>query len=265
MRAKLIRFAPGDFFFHRLTPLPKLIWAGAITVCAVSVSGASAMVALFAIVLWTVWVLCRIRLRDASSVVVLFFVLGLTLFLVQAVTTPGVTLLISAGPIRVTAEGVDLAGAVSLRMACLVLVAIAFVSTTDPAHFGSALRDQLRLPSQFALALFMALRMAEVFEREAEALANTYRLRFSRRPGFVASLRHSGLFAVGLLARGLRRGQALSLSMTIRGLEEGTAIGPRIYGTVSDRTFALATVALAALFIVASHALAMPLAPEVTR
>ena len=256
MRPVLLKFEPGQSLFHRLTPLPKLLWVAAVTIAAISLDRAIVALLLFGLVLATARLLCGIRLGKLSSVVFVFFGLATTLFIIQAFTTPGITFLFALGPLKASIEGVNLAGTVALRMAILILVAAVFVTSTDPAHLGTALHDQLKLPPSFVLAFFMALRMADIFERELAALTRTYRLRFPRqRVSLLTALKSSNLFTVGLLIRGLRRGQAISLSMMVRGLDRSAVIGPPLQRGPIDRIFSIIVVAASVIFVATASSL----------
>lgn len=252
MRRYLLFYQPGDSLFHRLTPLAKLIWAVAMTAVAVVADSAAGQAVVLAIAVFCVRILSQVRLGSLSSIVRIFLGLAATFFVIQALTIPGEQVIGRLGGITLTAEALDHAGSVALRMAVLIFVAVAFVTTTDPVDLGVSLHEQLRLPRTFALMFFLTLRVAEVFERELEGLNNTRRLRYAgRSDGIFGSLRRAGWLVLALFTRGIRRSQTIALSMTIRGADRVVAAASAPPLSRLDLVFMLATLGLAAVTAVA--------------
>ena len=207
---------------------------------------------MLAIAVFCVRVLCREPLDGLSAIVRLFLVLSTSFFVIQALTIGGEHPVATLGAVTLYAEAIDHAGVVALRMAVLIFLAVAFVTTTDPADLGASLHEQLRLPWSFALMFFLTLRVAEVFERELAALNDTRRLRYAdRAEGVFNALRRAGWLVGALFTRGIRRGQTIAQSMAIRGADRfgWTAPAPRLSRT--DLAFTLATVGLAAVVAIA--------------
>jgi energy-coupling factor transport system permease protein len=246
MRLQMLTFLPGKSLFHRMTPPAKLAWAGGLTILSMALHSVTAQLLLIVLTLISALWLARVRAGSLASISSIFFMLAATLFVVQSLTASGTTPLFKVFGVVVTKEAVTLAATVALRMALFVLIALVFVTTTDPSDLADSLTEQMSVPRGFALMLFMLLRMAEVFERELEGLRDSYRLRYYGR---ALSLRQHFINltwpVVALLIRGLRRSQTMSISMMVRGVDQvpATRLRGRLL-TMTDAAF-LATFYLA--------------------
>jgi cobalt/nickel transport system permease protein len=143
------------------------------------------------------------------------FVLFLWLFL--PFTTPG-ELLFRIGPLPVTAQGLSLAAAITIKANTIVLAILALVGTMPVALFGHALQ-RLRLPRSFCHLLLLTYRYVFVIEQEYLKLVRAMKMR-----GFVPrtdmhtyrSLAH--LLGM-LLVRSLERSERIYQAMRCRGFE----------------------------------------------
>lgn len=169
------RFVQADSLVHRLDPRCKIL-------CLVAVlGGLFAGTVPSAFILWCLFllVLCAISklsvgavLRSARSVralVVITFVLDLF-------WTPGREL-VSVGPLSVTAEGLIMAAALSLRLCLLVIFAGLLMMTTSPMAFSDGLERlfsplrRIGLPtSEFAMMMTIALRFIPTLFEETDRI-----------------------------------------------------------------------------------------------
>lgn len=218
----LISYSAGDSPFHQMAPLTKLAAALAVTVASVAARSVGAQALLLGSTVVASFLFADIRLRRLAAILPIMLLFTLSYFLINVVAGTGTTPLFEWAGIVVSREAVENAGIVALRWMLFLSVAIIFVTTTEPLLFAVALSSRLRLPTGASLLVFLALRMAHIYEHEFRALSRTHRLRYQGRSkglrGGVLKLLRLGR---ALLARGLGRAHTLSASMAVRGAEGG--------------------------------------------
>lgn len=224
-RCERIAYVPGDSFLHRLYPLTKAAW----------LVGGTALVFLIR----NPWVVAAaVGLLLASSAAAglrlgrvrgtrLFLATALTLGLLQAVFLHEGELVWQAGPLRITAGGVQAGIYVAGRFLSVILLSYLFVLTTDPNDLAYALM-RAGLPYRYGFALITALRLVPRFEQEGQIIYQAqlargvqYDLRSPRRLLLLARQ-----FFLPLLVSALGTVDGLAVSM------EG-----RCFGKYPTRTF----------------------------
>jgi energy-coupling factor transport system permease protein len=220
-----ITYQPGSSIFHRLHPLVKGAWLlfGTIIVFVVPspwVVFASVGLLLLAFS-WAGLSLGQVRGTH------LFITTALLLGVLQVLFVRQGAVLVRAGPLIVTADGVEAGVYVAGRFISVVLLSYLFVLTTDPNDLAYALM-RAGLPYRYGFALVTALRLVSVFEQEGQIVYNAqlargvqYDVRSPRR--FLALARQ---FFMPLLVSALGKVDALAVSM------EG-----RCFGKYPTRTF----------------------------
>jgi energy-coupling factor transport system permease protein len=131
------------------------------------------------------------------------------------------------GPIRITAEGLDIAGALTLRIFVLFLSSYIYLSTTDPRDFVQALNLRLRVPYRFAFGISVALTFLPLLEEEGRTIMAARRVRGQEPPrGLRNRLSWWGGYAAAVLVNAVRRVQQTALAMEGKG-----------FGAYADRTY----------------------------
>ncbi|MEO8208495.1 MAG: energy-coupling factor transporter transmembrane component T [Chloroflexota bacterium] len=141
---------------------------------------------------------------------------------------PSASVLLTLGPIRLTAEAVSAGLAVGARVVAISSVGVVFAQTTDPTRLVDALVQQARAPTRFA---YGALAAYQAVPRLAQDLAT---LRQARRVRGLRRSWHPRLL-VGLLVRSIRHADQLALAMDARAFGSGPRTDFRpIRWTVTD-------------------------------
>jgi energy-coupling factor transport system permease protein len=160
----------------RLNPLTLLTAAVviAVTTTAVDRWGVSAAVLLGLAVLLALAGLARRVLIPAAVIMVPF---GLSLLITHGLFFPeGRTVLWSAGPVRVTAEGLAFAADMGLRTAVFVVVFLVFSFSVQPADL-TALLTAYRVPPQLGFVLCSTLTLAPAIAGRARRIAQAQQSR----------------------------------------------------------------------------------------
>ena len=223
----MFRYEPGNSPFHRIDPLSKFVWLVSVSVLALRYASAPMQAALFCAVALQGVLLARLSLRSLWRGLrfPLWFVVPY--FVLQLVFVPGETELTRVGTFVLTAEALDYAAAIALRLVTLILASLLFVATTDPRDVVLALAQKLRVPYRFAFAISIALRFVPVLEEEAELVRAAQRLRGLGEP---AGLKHwlswRKRFALAVFASAIRRVQ-----------KTAEAMEAKHFGAYRDRTY----------------------------
>ncbi len=203
----------------RASPVAKLILVGTWMVGLALTTDPRPPLALGAISLAAAAVLGRVRLAALATALAPLGFAALTVGFFNAVLNPangnpGLAVVASLGPIRLTAPAVAAGVAIAVRVGAVAALGIAFALTTETTRLVDALVQQARVPERFAygaLAAFQAIpRLAEdlVALREARRIRG---LRASWHPRIL----------VGLLVLAIRRADRMAVAMDARGFGSG--------------------------------------------
>lgn len=129
------------------------------------------------------------------------------------------TVLVSLGPVAVSAPGLLNGLRFALRALGFGAWSLVFVATTDPIDLVRSLNQNLRLPGRFTYSALAAYRYLPTLESEIALIRQAHRLRGvgeGRNPG--AAVQRAYRFTIPLLAGGLRRAGRVADAMEVRGL-----------------------------------------------
>lgn len=216
---------PGNSFLHQLHPLVKLVWLIAGTVFVFATQNAWVVTGVLLLILLA-FPLNRLPLRHARGAV-FFISSAVMLFLVQVLFVRTGTALRHVGPVTITSGGLKAGLYVAARLLSVIGLGYLFVFTTEPNALAYGLM-QAGLPYRYGFALVTALRLAPVFEQEAQTV---YQAQLARgiaydRGGLKRFLTLARQFFLPLLVSALGKVDALAVSM------EG-----RCFGKYTRRTF----------------------------
>ena len=130
--------------------------------------------------------------------------------LAPANADPTAAVVMTLGPIRLTAPAVAGGVALALRVVAIVAVGVAWSRVTDPTHLADALVQQARLPHRFAYGALAALQAIPWLAEDLVALREARRIRGLRSSWHPRVL-------VGLLVLAVRRADRLAVAMDGRG------------------------------------------------
>ncbi|NPU84192.1 MAG: energy-coupling factor transporter transmembrane protein EcfT [Syntrophaceae bacterium] len=228
-------FVPGDSSLHRLDPRVKIVSVVVLGVLSFRASaGAATLVTLLLLVLTGLSGLRPRHILDALKPLMVFAAL---LFLIHLFFTDGEALVsLSAGPFRITREGLRQGGFVVWQFFALVSMGVLLTMTTGPSDLVAALENilsplkVLRVPTQdLAIMVSLALRFLPTFLEEMEKLKTARLARGAdwRRGGSVHRVKTAASLLVPLLLGAARRADDLAEAMEARGYARGPRTGLR--------------------------------------
>jgi energy-coupling factor transport system permease protein len=225
-----IAYQARDSWLHQLHPLVKLSWLVGFSVSLFVISSPVwvLVVLLLAVVSFP---LVGLSLRNDVRGMRFLIVTGLALFLVQILFnhTGSTVLHLPLGPVSLSVTDVAITNGVYVggRFLALIFLSYLFVLTTEPSALAYALM-QVGLPYRYGFVFITALRLAPIFEVEANTV---YQAQLTRGVQYdVRSLRKFVTLArqliLPLLVSALSKVDDLAVSM------EG-----RCFGKYATRTY----------------------------
>lgn len=132
----------------------------------------------------------------------------------------GSQVLISAGPVRLTAEGLAAAGGLGLRTAAFVLVVLLYSLTVDRANLVRAL-DAAGVPAQFGYIIAATLALVPATAGRLQAIAQAQAVRGAGGRSLPARIRAARLQAVPLVLSSIQDATERSVHLQLRGFPGG--------------------------------------------
>lgn len=209
---------------------------------------------LYVLVVIAVAASTRIAPRTLALMHLPFLAFGLGIFMVNALSRPG-QVLWTAGPLRITVEGLSVGGSLALRTLVIGVLAIGFIVSTDGVRLMHSLHQQARLGPRVTYAVLAGYRMLQEMPREWQTIRQAHAVRAPLRPDgtLPRSLTSLGRASFALLVVSVRKGERMAQSLESRGL----GLSPRttwrrIRLTGADWLMTVGVLAVLAAVVIAS-------------
>ncbi|MGW8440105.1 energy-coupling factor transporter transmembrane component T family protein [Paenibacillus sp. S33] len=223
----LFQYNGGSSPLHRLGPLSKLIWVGCFSLLSMAWDSTLREAALLAVLIAVAGLGARLPLARQLRAMSFLIGLGIPYFILSILAIREGHTVAAWGPIAITAEGLDIAGALTLRIFVLFLASYIYLSTTDPRDFVQALNLRLRVPYRFAFGISVALTFLPLLEEEGRTIMAARRVRGQEPPrGWSNRLSWWSGYAAAVLVNAVRRVQQTALAMEGKG-----------FGAYAERTY----------------------------
>ncbi|MBY7737259.1 energy-coupling factor transporter transmembrane component T family protein [Paenibacillus polymyxa] len=223
----LFQYNGGSSPLHRLGPLSKLIWVGCFSLLSMAWDSTIREAALLVVLIAVAGFGARLTLARQLRAMSFLIGLGIPYFILSILAIREGNTVASWGPIVITAEGLDIAGALTLRIFVLFLASYIYLSTTDPRDFVQALNLRLRVPYRFAFGISVALTFLPLLEEEGRTIMAARRVRGQEPPrGWGNRISWWSGYAAAVLVNAVRRVQQTALAMEGKG-----------FGAYAERTY----------------------------
>lgn len=199
-----------------LTPAALLLAVG-ITVS--SMLDGAALVGLHTWLVAVVGIGLRVGVSEILGAHAMFAPFALGVLMTNAVSRPGEVVAV-VGPLVATDDGVRVGFALAVRVLVVAVPAVVLARRTDPTRLVIALMQHLRVRPRAGFAVLTAHRMlADMPQRwRLHLAAGRSRAPLDRRGRPRLGLRGYARAATGLLAGGIRRGDAIADALDVRGV-----------------------------------------------
>ena len=226
-RIAILSYIKRDSFVHELTGRTKLIFFLAWSVASMVTYDTRVLVCmlLFSIVIFKV---SRIKIRDISFVLWLaaIFLLMNNLFVYLFSPEYGVGLYESrtvlftiAGPYTITAQQLFYHLNMTMKVICVVPVALLFIACTDPSEFAASLAS-IGVSYRIGYAVSLALRYIPDVQREYHNISQAQQARgidLSGKDKLFTRMKNSVAILLPLVLSSLNRIETVSNAMELRG------------------------------------------------
>ena len=229
----------GRSLVHRLDVRCKLISLLLLTAAVVAAPPLAMGPISLGIIL--LWVSLRLHLRRLGHEIRLFLVFLVAVFMIRALSTPGVPVVDWQG-LSVSREGLHQGAVVVWRLLMVMALGLVFVSTTRPSHLKAAVQWLLGpvpfVPAHKAATMVgLIVRFIPVLHQQV----NETRSALAARGGGRRRLRQIRYLVLPTMRRVVLAADQLALAMLARGYQE-TRTDPDLHTTAADG-LALAAVA----------------------
>ncbi|OGN97073.1 MAG: hypothetical protein A2Z71_02550 [Chloroflexi bacterium RBG_13_50_21] len=215
----VIEFTKGTSFFHRLSPLQKIVW-GLIILAWLFITFNPLHTLVLGLVIFAHAVfLAGILPVKLMKTVLIIGVASIFIVVFQALLYHGETILFTLGPFQPTLEGLNVGLAIAFRILSIVASSMIIARTTDP-HDIFLTMVSIGLPYKLAYGLFIALRYIPLMEYEASNIQSAQFVRGIVKKeggGLKNTFNQVSKFLLPFVAIGIRRADQSALAMEVRG------------------------------------------------
>ena len=207
-----ITMVPGNSLIHKISPLPKMLWAGGILIISFAtrnpaILGGLTILGFLLITVAGIW-------KPFLRVMAFLFPILLTLITLQSVApafprpwTP----IVAVGPFTIYQEGIFSGVTMVLRATCMTTYALLAIMTSHPSDLFVSLQ-RIGMPYVLNFILTMTLQLIPILQNEFSTVLSAQKSRGLKGTGFSALLPSMVPVFVGAI----ERVQQLSISLESR-------------------------------------------------
>lgn len=196
-----ISMVPGNSLIHKISPLPKLFWAGGILIISFStrnpaILGSLLLLGLVLVSIANIW-------KPFLKVMSILFPILLTLITLQSIApafprpwTP----IIGFGPFTIYQEGIYSGVTMVLRATCMTVFALLAIMTSHPSDLFVSLQ-RIGMPYVLNFILTMTLQLIPILQKEFSIVLSAQKSRGMKGTGFSALLPSMVPVFVGAIER----------------------------------------------------------------
>jgi energy-coupling factor transport system permease protein len=196
-----ISMVPGNSLVHRISPLPKLLWAGGVLIISFAtrnpaILGTMILLGLILVSISNIW-------KPFLRVIAILFPILLTLIVLQSVApafprpwTP----IVPIGPLTIWQEGIYSGVTMVLRAVSMTIFALVAIMTTHPSDLFASLQ-KVGMPYVLNFILTMTLQLIPILQKEFTTVLSAQKSRGMKGSGFGAVLPSMVPVFVGAIER----------------------------------------------------------------
>jgi energy-coupling factor transport system permease protein len=219
---EVFQYIDGDSFAHRMNPLTKVLFCAFVIIAGVMSSDPLVLLVLLAIpvaALILSGLAGEIIGQLKMLLIIVIFLVIITLFTVRTGTVYSV-----AGLPLVTADGLIMGAAISLRLVAMFFAFMLLVNTTKPSDLVITLISRLHFPIDYALMLMITLRFIPTLQIEARKIREAQAARGFKTGGIRDLPKSVGPTITPLLSNSIGRAGSLGHIIELRGYHSGSKI-----------------------------------------
>jgi len=223
----LIKYYPGDTFFHKLDPRTKMVWLISIFILAFIFTNPVHTAVLF-IILLALWVFIKIPFREMKLFFKALTLISIFTFFIQLIFYPGSRIMFKIpiptwipyfeGALKLTEEGLIMGISMVLRLFVIVLSMPLVTMTTSIEKLVLGL-IRFKMPYEVAFATTTALNMVPSLQDDARMIMEAQKARaFTaiEKGSLKEKIKAYVPLIIPLMVGAMRKGQQLEIAMESR-------------------------------------------------
>ncbi len=226
--AEILQYVHKDGFFHRLTPLSKIVFIIAISLmCIISIN--LVFLAILVIALLVIAFFCRLH-QEVLQQTKLILVMSGVFIIITLITMPnGATLgylvppgiPLIGGSVPLTQGALEIGLILTFRFMVLIFAFQLFLISTQPRDLVHTL-EKMKMPIDYVLMFIIALRFIPTLQIEGTRIHEAQLARgYNPGTGFIGKIRSVAPIIIPLVSNALLRSNVLGLTIDMRGYRTG--------------------------------------------
>lgn len=226
--AEILQYVHKDGFFHRLTPLSKIVFIIAISLmCIISIN--LVFLAILVIALLVIAFFCRLH-QEVLQQTKLILVMSGVFIIITLITMPnGATLgylvppgiPLIGGSVPLTQGALEIGLILTFRFMVLIFAFQLFLISTQPRDLVHTL-EKIKMPIDYVLMFIIALRFIPTLQIEGTRIHEAQLARgYNPGTGFIGKIRSVAPIIIPLVSNALLRSNVLGLTIDMRGYRTG--------------------------------------------
>jgi energy-coupling factor transport system permease protein len=226
--AEILQYVHKDGFFHRLTPLSKIVFIIAISLmCIISIN--LVFLAILVIALLVIAFFCRLH-HEVLQQTKLILVMSGVFIIITLITMPnGATLgylvppgiPLIGGSVPLTQGALEIGLILTFRFMVLIFAFQLFLISTQPRDLVHTL-EKIKMPIDYVLMFIIALRFIPTLQIEGTRIHEAQLARgYNPGTGFIGKIRSVAPIIIPLVSNALLRSNVLGLTIDMRGYRTG--------------------------------------------
>ena len=226
--AEILQYVHKDGFFHRLTPLSKIVFIIAISLmCIISIN--LVFLAILVIALLVIAFFCRLH-QEVLQQTKLILVMSGVFIIITLITMPnGATLgylvppgiPLIGGSVPLTQGALEIGLILTFRFMVLIFAFQLFLISTQPRDLVHTL-EKIKMPIDYVLMFIIALRFIPTLQIEGTRIHEAQLARgYNPGTGFIGKIRSVSPIIIPLVSNALLRSNVLGLTIDMRGYRTG--------------------------------------------
>ncbi len=226
--AEILQYVHKDGFFHRLTPISKIVFIIATSLMCIITTNL-AFLAILVIALLVIAYFCNLH-HEVLHQTKLILVMSVVFIIITLITMPNGAILgylipqgipLIGGSIPLTQGAIEIGLILTFRFMVLIFAFQLFLISTQPRDLVHTL-EKMKMPIDYTLMFIIALRFIPTLQVEGTRIHEAQLARgYNPGTGFIGKIRSVAPIVVPLVSNALLRSNVLGLTIDMRGYRTG--------------------------------------------
>ena len=226
--AEILQYVHKDGFFHRLTPISKIVFIIAVSLMCIIATNL-VFLAILVIAIIVIAYVSRLH-KEVLQQTKLILLMSVVFIIITLITMPNGAILgylipqgipLIGGSIPLTQGAFEIGLILTFRFMVLIFAFQLFLISTQPRDLVHTL-EKMKMPIDYILMLIIALRFIPTLQVEGTRIHEAQLARgYNPGTGFIGKIRSVAPIVVPLVSNALLRSNVLGLTIDMRGYRTG--------------------------------------------